>query len=1555
MKPTGKKRPLEMEQKTYIFKIGVPGGVTIDLRLVDPVRKMGFEDFINSVKKKYLDYTSQHPSRSQKSVTWKGQHVYLEDEDDNKLSQRIDFDSFEPNKCHFLKFHDGSSVVSDSYENMWDLTPDIDLLKELPEEYAFETALADLIDNSLQAVWSNFNNNRRFIRISLFDTGPGMDNSKEHNISKWGKMGASLHRSSKLQAIGGQPPYLRPNFGMFGYGGPMASMHLGRRAIVSSKTKESAKVYVLYLEREALLKKSSSELAWKTRGSMRNPTEDEIRESPHGSFTKVDILELKMKKLDTVQLQCRLKDIYFPYIQCDDLSKEGKTTTQIKFQVNGVDLAEIEGGEVSVTNLLSCNGPEFVFQLHFSLKQAPRAGEDPRLRKSQEANARLKFAYFPIVEGQESIEKILEKLKDEGCTITENFETFSRVSIRRLGRLLPDARWARLPFMDFKQRKGDKVHILKRCCSRVKCFIDTDAGFIPTRPKTDLAHHNAFANVLRNFSGKMGKDSEVSVKIFRDGKTLNPELLEKEYQEWILQMHERYDEECDAGDDDADLVINPKNKKKLGISSDVVRVHRALKRKGASWKSGQKIKVLKGACPGLLKTNLFATLEYFLIEGFQGDAGGEARIICRPLEVAEEHGCLLVKNEEASLDIRNSLSLPISIIDSKKCIAIELAEWDRQVKKHGLGAPSAIDLLDVDHCQELEIDGVFPFDRTIDAGDVPPSEIVAVVRPESYFLPRTSNSLDQKYIVKNLSEIVMEVNYKEAAKDYKVQHIYSNRVPASSRRGFAGLYIFPMNRLEDLFQRAGIYTFKFSLVGLKCKDCEKSMEVRASSESRRWKLLSENNGQPYIVRAGSTLKELAIVCLDKYDNQIPFVLHPNVTVQIKFHDLVILKKEKVKTTVSFDKLTLEVEDVLFESDQLDKLRPSYEANLVICPQDKLDPVSIPCKVIPGPLKNVEVGTMLLENQLLPGFIVKDLILKMFDAYGNRVPQGLQVQLDVRGFRILDRSGSNRKVDYNGCIDLSGLLKVTAGFGKFVSISVSCDNTLVFNQEFRTGERKLRIASEMPVNVTAKSQIENTVFEVVNSEGVVDKTFHNEDKSGQSHTLQLKSDIFNTGDIRYTFWNGRCTVPLITVPEIEGDFCFVAAHSRHPELQLEFNISVKQAPKMNYDEVQTPSSDAKMSLLQDSPLLEHIGNSQSVDNAGNLVLPLVNFEKGREEDIYKYGEKIGKCESQLKSLNEVKGELEQKLYYLEDSFNLSCVSTREEIVEHIQKRSNSAAAILCHLSRDVSSQESQEQIVGVVALLGTVSDNKLSRILAAFLTEDQMCALVCTSYEAATAIEKCKENGEVDYELAGQRISGRFHVICLEKLRVFRRGMDDKGKLVLPDPVMPSGDIATGFIGYAVNMVEIAPSHRNFKTSSGYGLRETLFFRLFGKLQVYDTRDHMYKAMPSIKHGAISLDGVTLRKSGIMSFGCGDPVICFPVDEMQFSSQNIEKKKEHESLKKNLQEVNNTILKVTEIHEKSIKKFRKKSEQFKNSLEQIEDSVRAESELEEVNRRLFSED
>ncbi|KAL5697408.1 hypothetical protein ACHQM5_030725 [Ranunculus cassubicifolius] len=228
---------------------------------------------------------------------------------------------------------------------------------------------------------------------------------------------------------------------MFGVGGPVASMHLGSRAVVSSKTRESKKVYTLHFERKALLKAGSRK--WKADGDIRDPLEDEVRSSPHGSFTK-----------------------------CDEMNGTGRTATPVQFQVNGEDLAELQGGEIAITNMLSGNGDEFVLQVHLT-----------GLKGNRKAHARIKCVYFPVVEGKERIDMILERLLEDGCGVPETFDTFSRTSVRRLGRLLPDARWGRLPFMEPKQRKGTKGQVLKKCSMRVKCFIDTDAGFNPNNHK----------------------------------------------------------------------------------------------------------------------------------------------------------------------------------------------------------------------------------------------------------------------------------------------------------------------------------------------------------------------------------------------------------------------------------------------------------------------------------------------------------------------------------------------------------------------------------------------------------------------------------------------------------------------------------------------------------------------------------------------------------------------------------------------------------------------------------------------------------------------------------------------------------------------------------------------------------------------------------------------------------------------------------------------------------------------------------------------------------------
>lgn len=51
-------------------------------------------------------------------------------------------------------------------------------------------------------------------------------------------------------------------------------------------------------------------------------------------------------------------------------------------------------------------------------------------------------------------------------------------------------------------------------------------------------------------------------------------------------------------------------------------------RNGITWKCGQRIKLLKGACAGVHKNNVYATIEYFLLEGLQDESGGKLSLIC---------------------------------------------------------------------------------------------------------------------------------------------------------------------------------------------------------------------------------------------------------------------------------------------------------------------------------------------------------------------------------------------------------------------------------------------------------------------------------------------------------------------------------------------------------------------------------------------------------------------------------------------------------------------------------------------------------------------------------------------------------------------------------------------------------------------------------------------------------------------------------------------------------------------------------------------------------------
>ncbi|KAJ0092343.1 hypothetical protein Patl1_26144 [Pistacia atlantica] len=204
-------------------------------------------------------------------------------------------------------------------------------------------------------------------------------------------------------------------------------------------------------------------------------------------------------------------------------------------------------------------------------------------------------------------------------------------------------------------------------------------------------------------------------------------------------------------------------------------------------------------------------------------------------------------------------------------------------------------------------------------------------------------------------------------------------------------------------------------------------------------------------------------------------------------------------------------------------------------------------------------------------------------------------------------------------------------------------------------------------------------------------------------------------------------------------------------------------------------------------------------------------------------------------------------------------TKEEITRQIESGGQSVAAVLCCVGKEFPLHESRtdfiEDIVGLVALTGNAWTSKLSKqvtilMLAEYLGEDQMLALVYGSFRAACALEE-PSTGELD-------------------------GSDPQRRLALLEPILPCGDTPPGFMGYAVNMVDPDEHHVYTRTSASDGLRETLFYRLFGKLQVYRIREDVIEAHACTKHCSISLDGEILKENGVICLGHWNPTICFPV-------------------------------------------------------------------------------
>ncbi|CAI9087088.1 OLC1v1021074C1 [Oldenlandia corymbosa var. corymbosa] len=300
-------------------------------------------------------------------------------------------------------------------------------------------------------------------------------------------------------------------------------------------------------------------------------------------------------------------------------------------------------------------------------------------------------------------------------------------------------------------------------------------------------------------------------------------------------------------------------------------------------------------------------------------------------------------------------------------------------------------------------------------------------------------------------------------------------------------------------------------------------------------------------------------------------------------------------------------------------------------------------------------------------------------------------------------------------------------------------------------------------------------------------------------------------------------------------------------------------------------------------------------ASSQLESVVYNSKKLEDDIHSLGLKIKQHEENINFLKRQKHLVDDKIVDMQvalgkyhsadahtsdngDPFNKH---GEEETVEQILKTENTAAALLCQLKIQHASQDSQfswmKDVIGVVATIGRVEDENLSWILSEYLGTETMQAVVCRTHTCVKSLEMYDKDGRVNETSGlygfgasiGKTLEGRFLAICLENMRPYVGDFvadDPQRRLDLLKPKLPTGETPSGFLGFAVNMINIDHSNLYFVTTNGLGLRETLFFNLFSYLQVYKTREDMLQALPLIVDGAVSLDGGIITSKGMFYLG-----------------------------------------------------------------------------------------
>lgn len=94
------------EPKMFKFRVLLPNGTTLDLKLSELRNEMPIEEFVDVVRKEYLTVAKQGASQQlRRRINWKYQDLHFTAAHKKKIRIKVDFRDFVPNKWHFLWLH----------------------------------------------------------------------------------------------------------------------------------------------------------------------------------------------------------------------------------------------------------------------------------------------------------------------------------------------------------------------------------------------------------------------------------------------------------------------------------------------------------------------------------------------------------------------------------------------------------------------------------------------------------------------------------------------------------------------------------------------------------------------------------------------------------------------------------------------------------------------------------------------------------------------------------------------------------------------------------------------------------------------------------------------------------------------------------------------------------------------------------------------------------------------------------------------------------------------------------------------------------------------------------------------------------------------------------------------------------------------------------------------------------------------------------------------------------------------------------------------------------